>query len=95
MRVLIQKLSVASETGRNVFELIREGAKRKVFARDPIFGGSCIPKPLALEDSNIAGVPQAARKIKKAKIGGHKDCHNLGYIVQKLEKFGQNYVSVD
>ena len=27
---------------------IKEGAKRKVFARDPIFGGSCVPKPLPL-----------------------------------------------
>ena len=40
--------------------MIRKGAKRKVSARDPIFGGSCVPEPLPLEDSNITGVPQAA-----------------------------------
>ena len=49
---------------------LREGAKRKVSAKDPIFGGSCVPKPLPLKDSNITGVSQAARKIKRAKIGG-------------------------
>ena len=46
------------------------GGKRKVFAKDPIFGGSCIQKPLPLKDCNITGVPQAARKIKRAKIEG-------------------------
>ena len=44
---------------------LREGAKGKVFARDPIFGGSCVPKPLPLKDNNTTGVPQAARKIKR------------------------------
>ena len=48
---------------------IREGSERKVSARDPIFGGSGVPKPLPLEDSNITGVSQAARKIKSTKIG--------------------------
>ena len=62
----------------------REEAKRKVSARDPIFGGSCFSKPLPSEDSNITGVPQAARKVKRAKIGGqkrspkHKNCQNWG-----------------
>ena len=46
-------------------QCIREGVKRKVSAREPIFGGSCVPKPLPLEDGNITGVPQAARKIKE------------------------------
>ena len=46
------------------------GGKRKVFARDPMLGGSCIPKLLPLKDSNVTGVPQAARKIKGAKVGG-------------------------
>ena len=49
---------------------IREGAKRKISTRDPILGGSCVPKPLPLKDSDFAGVPQAARKIKGAKIEG-------------------------
>ena len=49
---------------------IREEAKRKISARDPIFGGSCVPKPLSLKDSNITWVLQAARMIKRTKIGG-------------------------
>ena len=44
--------------------------QKKGNTRDPIFGGSCVPKPLCLEDRNITGVPQAARKIERAKIGG-------------------------
>ena len=49
---------------------LREGDKRKVSTRDPIFGGSCVPTPLPLEENNMTGVPQAARKIKGAKAGG-------------------------
>ena len=72
---------------------IKEGAKRKVFARDPIFGGSCVPKPLPLKDSNFIEVSQAARKIKRAEIGGQQRARSiklpkLGCIVQKLEKIG-------
>ena len=47
------------------------GGKRKVSTRDPIFGGNCIPKPLPLKDKSITRVPQAALKIKRAKIGVH------------------------
>ena len=61
---------VISERPVGFYLSIREGAKRNVFARDPIFGGSCVPKPLPLKDSNTTGVPQAARKIKRAKIRG-------------------------
>ena len=43
----------------NLF-VIMEGAKRKVSSKDPVFGGSCVPRPLPPEDSNITGVPQAA-----------------------------------
>ena len=50
--------------------ITREGSKRKVFARDQIFGGSGVLKPLSVKGSNITGVPQAARKIKREKIGG-------------------------
>ena len=50
--------------------ILEKGAKRKVYARDPIFGGSCVLKPLPVGDSNTTGVPQTARKIKGAKIGG-------------------------
>ena len=46
------------------------GGQKKGSTRDPIFGGSCVPKPLPLEDSNITGVPEAARKIKRTKIRG-------------------------
>ena len=56
---------------------LREGAKRKVFARDPIFGGSCVPKPLLLKDSNITGMPQVARKIKRAKIEVNKETRSI------------------
>ena len=52
------------------FVILRERAKRRVFARDPVFGSSCVPKPLPLKNSNITGVPQAARMIKRAEIGG-------------------------
>ena len=48
-----------------------KGDKRKVSTRDPSFGGSCVPKPLTLNDSNFTGVPQEARSIKPAKIGVH------------------------
>ena len=43
---------------------------KKVSTRDPIFGGSCVPKPLPLKDSNFTGVPQATQRIERAKIGG-------------------------
>ena len=44
--------------------------QKKGFATDSDFGGSCVPKPLPLEDSNTTGVPQAARKTKRTKIEG-------------------------
>ena len=47
---------------------IREGATRKVFAKDPVFGGSWVPKLLPLEDSPITRVLQVAQTIK-TKIG--------------------------
>ena len=51
---------------------------------DPIFGGSCVPKPLPVEDSNITGVPQAARKLKKKqKLGVNKEARSI-----KLPKLG-------
>ena len=52
------------------YPTLREGAKKKISTRDPVFGGSCVPKPLPIKDSNFTGVRQAARKIKRAKIGG-------------------------
>ena len=65
---------------------IRKGGKRKVSARDPIFGGSCVPKPLSLENSNITGVPQAACKIKRAKIGVNKEARSIK--TAKIEMHG-------
>ena len=50
--------------------VLRVGVNRKVFEREPVFGGSCVPKPLPLKDSNTTGAPQVARMIKRAKIGG-------------------------
>ena len=79
---------------------ILRGAKIKVFARDPIFGGSCVPKPLPLKDSIITGVPQLSnpkdKKSKNCSDGGgvNKDARsinsgkNWGYMVQKLGKCG-------
>ena len=48
-----------------------------VFSRDPIFGGSCVRKPLPLKTSNTTGVPQAARKIKRAKTGFNKEARSI------------------
>ena len=42
--------------------LLREGAKRKAFARDPIFGDSCIPKSLPLKENSITRVLPVARR---------------------------------
>ena len=80
--------------------IIGKGAKRKVSARNSIFGGSCGQKPLPLEDRNITGVPQAAQKIKRAKLGSIKKpkverLPKLGYLVQKLEKCHQKWVEID
>ena len=47
----------------------REG-KRKDFAWNPIFGGSCIPKPLPLKESPITMVLQVAQRIKRTQTGG-------------------------
>ena len=47
-----------------------EGAKRKDSARDPIFGGSCVPKSLPLEHSPINRVLQVGHRIKRAKTTG-------------------------
>ena len=49
---------------------VREGAKRKAFARDLNFGGSCVPKQLPLKTSPITGVLQVVRRIKRGKAGG-------------------------
>ena len=57
--------------------LLSEEAKRKVFPRDPIFGDSCILKPLPLKGSNITGVPQAARTIKKLKLRVNKEAQSI------------------
>ena len=56
---------------------LSEEAKRKVFARDPVFGGSCVPKPLPLMVSNITGMPQASRNIKRAKVGVNKEARGI------------------
>ena len=60
--------------------------QKKVFTRDPIFGGSCVAKSLPLKDSPInrvlhvaqrikkqykLGVTKVAQSIKTAKIGVH------------------------
>ena len=50
---------------------IEKGEQKKVFARDPIFGGSCIVKLLPLKDSPIKRVLQVVQRIKSAKTGGH------------------------
>ena len=39
---------------------IWEMAKGKVFARDPIFGGSCVSKSLPLQNSSITKMLQVA-----------------------------------
>ena len=56
---------------------IREGAKRKVLVKDPIFGGRCVPKsqpvdgsPITIDGSPITRVLQVVRRIKRAKTGG-------------------------
>ena len=43
------------------------GSSRKIFATDPVFGGSCVPKSLPLKDSPITGMLQVARWIKTEK----------------------------
>ena len=48
---------------------LREGGKRKVFARDPSFGCNCVPKPLDLKYSPITAVLQVAQRIQKRKLG--------------------------
>ena len=55
------------------------GAKRKVSTRDPIFGGSCVPKPLPLKDSNFTGCH------KLTLLGCHKQPEK-----QKEQKLGVN-----
>ena len=68
---------------RIVLHHIREGANGQIFARDPIFGGSCVSESLPLKDCPITRVLQV--KIK----GGQKE-QNLGVIkiVPEPEKFG-------
>ena len=61
---------MSKEISASVGNATKGGGKRKVFARDPILGGSCVPKPPPLKDHNITGVAQAAQKINRAKIGG-------------------------
>ena len=75
----------------------RDGAKRKVFVRNPIFGGSCVPKPLPLKDSYITGVPQAAWKIIRAKIGGNKEARSIkaSKIGVHSTKTGKMWVKID
>ena len=73
MRQAKDNINRSVQTKVNILDelnfITREGAKRNVSARDPIFSGSCVPKPLPVEDSDITGVPQAARKIKREKTG--------------------------
>ena len=52
---------------------IMDVAKGKLFGRDSIFGGSCVPKLLPLKNSNTTEVPHAARKKKSKKWGSMKD----------------------
>ena len=47
-----------------------EGARRKVFARDLIFGGSYVSKAPHLKGGPITRVLQAARRINRATSGG-------------------------
>ena len=47
--VNLEQISVGNEVN---LDKIRERLKRKVFARDQIFGGSCVPKLLPLKDSH-------------------------------------------
>ena len=47
------------------------GDRRKTFARNPVFGGSCIMKSLHLKDSPINRVLQVVQRIKSAKTEGH------------------------
>ena len=63
--------------------MIWEGNKRKVFARGPIFGGSCILKSLPLKDSPITRVLEVARRMKRARTGARsirncRHCVNSG-----------------
>ena len=66
--------------------LVKEVAKRKIFARDPTFGPSCVPKSLPLKDSPITRVLQVARRIKIAKTGGQLSCpkHKTAKIWVKI-----------
>ena len=50
----------------------RKGAKRKDFARDPVFGGGCVPKSLHLEDSPINKIPKMTLRIKRATLEVNK-----------------------
>ena len=74
----------------------QEGSQKKVFPRDPIFGGSCIPKPLPLKGSNITGLPQAARKIEKRKLGVNKEDRSIKtvkigvYSTKNWKNIGKN-----
>ena len=61
------------------------GAKRKAFARDPIFGGSCVPRSLPGTDSPITRVIQVARRIKEQKLGVIKVYQSI-----KTAKIGVN-----
>ena len=56
--------------------VIKDRAKRKVSAIDSIFVCSGTPTPLPPEDSNLTGVPKAARKIKGAKSGVNKEARH-------------------
>ena len=46
------------------------GGQKKDFARDPIFGGSYMLKPLPLEDSNYSLQCHKQPERKRAKIRG-------------------------
>ena len=68
-----------AKCGMTLFSCRSEGrgAKRKFFfGRDPIYGGSCVPKPPPLKYSNITEVPQVARKIRRAKFGSSKEARS-------------------
>ena len=47
--VNLEQISVGNEAN---LDKVRERFKRKVFARDQIFGGRCVPKLLPLKDSH-------------------------------------------
>ena len=60
-------------------DFLVKGSGQKKCSRqgDPIFGGSCVRKPLPLKSSKTTGVQQAARKIKRAKIGVNKEARSI------------------